>query len=74
MASTKDISIGGLYMNTQTILPEGAVLTLRIPLAGAAGRGQRRSDVQQSGTRRRRTFSRLTEKDRALMERELPKP
>ena len=34
VASTKDISFGGLYMNTQTVIPEGAPLTLRIPLAG----------------------------------------
>ena len=34
VAGTKDISPGGLYMNTQAELPEGAVLTLRIPLAG----------------------------------------
>ncbi len=34
IASTKDISAGGLYMNTQADLPEGAVLLLRIPLGG----------------------------------------
>lgn len=34
IASTKDISAGGLYMNTQAELPEGAVLLLRIPLGG----------------------------------------
>lgn len=34
IASTKDISGGGLYMNTQANLPEGAVLLLRIPLGG----------------------------------------
>lgn len=32
VASTQDISMGGLYMNTQTSLPEGAVLLMRIPL------------------------------------------
>jgi hypothetical protein len=32
IASTKDISPGGLYMNTQADLPEGALLLLRIPL------------------------------------------
>ncbi len=32
VASTKDISNGGLYMNTQAMLPEGALLALRIPL------------------------------------------
>ncbi len=34
VASTQDISIGGLYMNTQTNLPEGSLLLLRIPLPG----------------------------------------
>jgi hypothetical protein len=32
VASTKDISIGGFYMNTQADLPEGAMLLVRIPL------------------------------------------
>lgn len=31
VASTKDISVGGFYMNTQATLPEGAVLLVRIP-------------------------------------------
>ena len=34
VASTKDISPGGLYMNTQAEIPEGAALTLRIPVGG----------------------------------------
>jgi hypothetical protein len=34
VAGTKDISPGGLYMNTQAEIPEGALLTLRIPVAG----------------------------------------
>lgn len=33
VASTKDISIGGFYMNTQANLPEGAVLLIRIPFS-----------------------------------------
>jgi hypothetical protein len=33
VASTKDISVGGLYMNTQQELPEGGLLTLRLPFA-----------------------------------------
>ena len=33
IASTKDISIGGLQMNTKANLPEGAVLLVRIPFA-----------------------------------------
>lgn len=31
VASTKDISIGGFYMNTQASLPEGSILLVRIP-------------------------------------------
>jgi hypothetical protein len=31
VASTKDISPGGLYMNTQAEIPEGTVLLVRIP-------------------------------------------
>ena len=31
VASTKDISVGGLYMNTQADIPEGSMLLVRIP-------------------------------------------
>ncbi len=31
VASTKDISPGGLYLNTQTEIPEGALVLVRIP-------------------------------------------
>ncbi len=34
VASTQDISPGGLYMNTKAEIPEGSLLTLRVPLAG----------------------------------------
>ena len=37
IASTQDISLGGLYMNTQANIPEGAFLMVRIPF---------RNDVQ----------------------------
>lgn len=33
VASTKDLSVGGLYMNTQQELPEGGLLTLRLPFS-----------------------------------------
>lgn len=33
VASTKDISAGGFYMNTQANLPEGSVLLVRIPFS-----------------------------------------
>jgi hypothetical protein len=72
VASTKDISIGGLYMNTETDLPEGSVLLVRIPL----GEGKQvvvnaevvyRNQGRGVGLR----FQGLSEDDRALMEREL---
>ena len=31
VASSKDISPGGLYMNTKADIPEGALLTVRVP-------------------------------------------
>ena len=31
VASTQDISIGGFYMNTQTEIPEGSLLLVRVP-------------------------------------------
>ena len=31
VASTKDISPGGLYMNTQAEIPEGTLLLIRLP-------------------------------------------
>ena len=31
VASTQDISVGGLYMNTKSIIPEGTLLLVRIP-------------------------------------------
>lgn len=75
VASTKDISLGGLYMNTMAVLPEGALLTLRIPV----------SDEQQVVVNAEVVYSNpghgvgvrfhgLSEEDRALMERELPIP
>jgi len=31
VACTQDISIGGFYMNTQTEIPEGSLLLVRVP-------------------------------------------
>jgi hypothetical protein len=75
VASTKDISLGGLYMNTKAEMPEGAVLTLRLPF-GLDEQVVVNAEVVYSnpghgvGVR----FQGLTEKDRDLMKRELPAP
>jgi hypothetical protein len=75
VASTKDIGLGGLYMNTQTVIPEGSLLTLRIPLSNNQQVVVNAEVIYSNpglgvGVR----FHGLTEKDRALMERDLPKP
>jgi hypothetical protein len=72
VASTKDISPGGLYMNTQAVIPEGAMLLVRIPF---------RRDVEivcraeviysEPGRGLGLSFRDLTDEARALLEREL---
>jgi hypothetical protein len=75
VASTKDISVGGLYMNTQAVIPEGSLLTLRLPFSNEQQVVVNAEVVYSNpghgvGVR----FHGLLDKDRALMERELPKP
>ena len=72
VASTKDISLGGLYMNTQTVVPEGSLLTLRIPLGENQVVVNAEVVYSNPGRGLGVRFQGLTEKDRALMERELP--
>lgn len=72
VASTKDISLGGLYMNTQTVVPEGSVLTLRIPLGENQVIVNAEVVYSNPGRGVGVRFQGLSEKDRALMERELP--
>ena len=72
IASTKDISPGGLYMNTQAKIPEGAFLLVRIPF---------REDVEvvckaevvysNPGTGVGLRFHDLTDEVRALLEQEV---
>src|ERR687884_1876547 len=71
IASTKDISVGGLYMNTQAELPEGGLLTVRIPFP--EGDVVVNAEVVYSNPGRGVgvRFHGLTEKERALMERAL---
>lgn len=74
VAGSKDISVGGLYLSTQVQIPEGATLTLRIPLGGEYV--VVKADVVYSnpghgvGVR----FHRLSDEALELMKRELPVP
>ena len=71
IASSKDISVGGLYMNTQSVLPEGSVLLLRIPCG--AKQVVVNADVVYSNPGRGVgvRFQNLSDEDRGLIEREL---
>lgn len=72
VASTKDISVGGLYMNTKADLPEGSVLTLRIPVGDehviVNGEVMYSNPGHGVGVR----FQGLKESDRLLIEGKLP--
>lgn len=72
IASTKDISVGGFYMNTQATLPEGAVLLVRIPL-GAGKQLIANAEVVYSNPARGvgLRFQGLSEENRELIEHEL---
>jgi hypothetical protein len=72
VASTKDISVGGFYMNTQANLPEGAVLLVRIPFSDgkqiiANAEVVYSNPARGVGLR----FQGLSEEHRALIESEL---
>src|SRR6266436_1981709 len=74
VASTRDISPGGLYMNSKAEIPEGAVLTLRIPVGDGHvvvnGKVMYSNPGHGVGVR----FQGLTESDRVLLERQLQMP
>src|SRR5437660_4276483 len=71
VASTKDVGAGGLYINTQTNLPEGSVLSLRIPFGEQQiivnGEVVYSNPGRGVGVR----FQDLSEEDRTLIERGL---
>jgi hypothetical protein len=73
VASSKDISLGGLYLSTQVEIPKGATLTLRIPIGTQhiVVRGDVVYSLPGHGVGVR--FHRLSDEKRALMERELQK-
>ena len=68
IASTKDISPGGLYMNTQAEIPEGALLTLRLPLEGRDVVCNGEVVYSNPGRGVGVTFQGLSDEDRAHLE------
>ncbi len=74
VASTQDISLGGLYMNTRTEIPVGETLVLRIPLADR--HVVIKADVVYSNPGRGVgvRFHRLPDDTRELMEQAFPAP
>ena len=68
VASTKDISPGGLYMNTQADIPEGSLLAIRIPFPKGDVVVNAEVIYSNPGRGVGVRFSGLSEADRALME------
>ena len=73
VASTQDISPGGLYMNTRAEIPEGALLTLRLPLAERDVVCNAEVIYSNPGRGVGVNFQGLTDEDRAILESELAK-
>ena len=72
VASTTDISVGGLFMTTQMVIPEGSVLLVRIPLSGNEQVVVNAEVVYtEPGRGVGLSFQGLSAEDRALLEREL---
>jgi PilZ domain-containing protein len=72
VASTKDISVGGLYMSTQAEIPVGTTLALRLPLGSEHIVVKAEVVYSNPGHGVGVKFNELPETARALMERELP--
>jgi len=72
VAATKDISVGGFYMNTHALIPEGSVLLVRIPF-GEGKQVVANAEVIYSNPSRGvgLRFQGLSEANRELIEREL---
>ena len=72
VASTKDISPGGLYLNTQTVIPQGAILLVRIPFRPDAEVVCRAEVIySEPGRGVGLRFRDVTDEGRALLEREV---
>jgi hypothetical protein len=72
VAATKDISVGGFYMNTTANIPEGSVLLVRIPF-GDGKQVVANAEVVYNNPSRGigLRFQSLSEENRALIELEL---
>ena len=74
VASTKDISPGGLYLNTQTVIPQGAILLVRIPFRPDAEVVCRAEVIySEPGRGVGLRFRDVTDEGRAVLEREVSK-
>ena len=72
VASTKDISPGGLYMNTQSTFPVGAMLLVRIPFRPDAEVVCRAEVIySEPGHGVGLRFRDVSDEGRAILEREL---
>lgn len=72
VASTRDIGLGGLFMKTQTEIPVGKTLALRIPLGGQYAVLKAIVVYSNPGHGVGVHFHDLPADARELMERELP--
>ena len=72
VASTRDISFGGLYMNTKAEIPVGTQLSLRLPVGGNHVVLQGEVVYSNAGLGVGVRFDNVPEEARRLMERELP--
>ena len=72
VASTKDISPGGLYMTTSTELPVGAMLAMRIPIGTRHVIVKGEVIYSNPGEGVGVKFRGLSDEDRRLLEHELP--
>ncbi len=72
VASTKDISPGGLYLSTKTDIPVGSSLTLRIPAGNTYVIVRGEVVYSNPGEGVGVQFRDLSDEARAQLERELP--
>lgn len=74
VAHTRDISLGGLYMNTQAEIAEGAQIKLRIPVVNNQIIADAQVVYSNPGHGVGVRFVALSDEARALLQEELPQP